>query len=89
MDLNEFGVKGKVISTPGHTEGSVSIVLNSRRCLVGDMLGTSFGKPTYGMFCNNINMQKESIIKIKNSNIKEVYLSHGGIISIDKIRKSF
>jgi len=89
MDLNEFGIKGKVISTPGHTEGSVSILLNSRKCLVGDILGSSFGKPTYGMFCNDINKLKESIIKIKNSNIKEVYLSHGGIISIDKIRKTF
>lgn len=87
MDLNEFGVKGKVISTPGHTEGSVSIFLDSGKCLVGDTLGSSFGKPTYGMFCNDINMLKESIIKIKNSNIKEVYLSHDGIISIDKIRK--
>ena len=89
MDLNEFGIKGKVISTPGHTEGSVSILLNSRKCLVGDILGSSFGKPTYGMFCNDINKLKESIIKIKDSNIKEVYLSHGGIISIDKIRKTF
>ena len=89
MDLNEFGVKGKVISTPGHTEGSVSIFLYSGKCIVGDTLGSSFGKPAYGMFCNDLSKLKESIIKIKNSNIKEVYLSHGGIISIDKIRKSF
>ena len=89
MDLNVFGVKGKVISTPGHTEGSVSIFLYSGKWIVGDTLGSSFGKPAYGMFCNDLSKLKESIIKIKNSNAKEVYLSHGGKISIDKIRKSF
>ena len=89
MDLNEFGVKGKVIFTPGHTDGSVSVFLNSGICLCGDTIHTSFGKLTYGMFCSDINKLKESIAKIKNSNAKEVYLSHGGIINIDKIRKSF
>lgn len=87
MDLNEFGVKGKVISTPGHTEGSISILLDSGNCIVGDMIGASSGEPTYGMYCMNLEKLKESIIKIKKSNVKEVYLSHGGIISIDKIRK--
>ena len=89
MDLNEFGVKGKVITTPGHTEGSVSILLDSGNCIVGDMIGDSSGEPTYGRFCMDLEGLKESIIKIKNSNAKEVYLSHGGIINIDKIRKSF
>jgi hydroxyacylglutathione hydrolase len=87
MDLNDFGVKGKVISTPGHTDGSVSVFLDSGKCLAGDTIGATFGKPTYGMFCNDLNMLKESIVKIKNSNAKEVYLSHDGIISIDKIRR--
>lgn len=89
MELNEFGVKGKVISTPGHTEGSVSIFLDNGKCIVGDTIGATFGKPTYGMFCNDLSKLKESIIKIKNSNAKEVYLSHDGVINIDKIRKTF
>lgn len=89
LDLNEFGVKGKVISTPGHTEGSVSIFLDSGNCIVGDMIGASSGEPTYGRFCMDLERLKESIIKLKNSNAKEVYLSHGGIINIDKIRESF
>jgi hydroxyacylglutathione hydrolase len=89
IGLYDYGVKGKVLSTPGHTEGSVSIFLDSGKCLTGDTIGSTFRKPTYGMFCNDINMLKESIVKIKNSNAKEVYLSHGGKISIDKIRKSF
>ena len=87
MDLSDFGVKGKVISTPGHTNGSVSVFLDSGKCLSGDTVGSSFGKPTYGMFFSDINKLKESIAKIKNSDVKEIYLSHDGIIKIDKIRK--
>lgn len=89
MDFNRFGVKGKVISTPGHTEGSISILLDGGECIIGDMLGSTFGRLNYGSFCNDINMLKESIIKIKDSNAKIVYLSHGGACTIDKIRKAF
>ena len=88
MDLNDFGVAGKVISTPGHTEGSVSVFLDSGNCLVGDTIGSSLGRPTTGMFCDDMEMMKESIEKIKKSTAKKVYLSHDGIIDIDRLREA-
>lgn len=88
MSLHSFGVKGKVISTPGHTLGSVSIILDSGKCIVGDLLA-SFGKLSYSIFSNDLAMLKASVSKVMNSNVKEVYLSHGGVYSIDKIKKIF
>ena len=41
FDLSGFGVKGKVIPTPGHTDGSVSIFLDSGKCICGDTIGAS------------------------------------------------
>ena len=49
MDLYDFGViKGKVTSTPGHSEGSVSIFLDSGKCLTRDTIGATFGKQHTG-----------------------------------------
>jgi hydroxyacylglutathione hydrolase len=88
MSLSSFGIKGKVISTPGHTLGSVSIILDSRKCIIGDLLA-SFGKLCYPFFANDLTILKASLAKIMDSNAKEVYLSHGGAYSMDKIKKLF
>ena len=36
QDLDRFGLKGRIISTPGHTRGSMSVVLDSGQAFVGD-----------------------------------------------------
>lgn len=37
LDLRPYGVAGRVVHTPGHSRGSVSVVLESGEALVGDM----------------------------------------------------
>ena len=37
-DLSEFGIRGFVVPTPGHTNGSVSIILENEACFTGDSL---------------------------------------------------
>ncbi|MDP8322071.1 MAG: MBL fold metallo-hydrolase [Candidatus Stygibacter australis] len=37
-DLKEWGIQGKVILTPGHTMGSVSVILENGESFVGDTL---------------------------------------------------
>ncbi len=87
LDLNLFGVRGRVISTPGHTEGSVSVLLDSGNCIVGDIIGKTLGKVKPGLFCNDIEENLKSIRKIVNSNAKNLYLSHGGQCSIQEAKK--
>ena len=88
LSLNSFGIKGRVLSTPGHTPGSVSILLDSGKCIIGDILA-SFGKLDYSPFSSDFPMLKESLSKIMNTNAKEIYISHGGVYSMDKIRNRF
>jgi hydroxyacylglutathione hydrolase len=42
MCLEEFGVKGKVISTPGHTSGSISVILDNGEAIVADLMMGQF-----------------------------------------------
>lgn len=87
LDLNLFGVRGIVISTPGHTKGSVSVLLDSGNCIVGDMIGKTFGKFKPGLFCNDSEENLKSIKKIVNLNSKNLYLSHGGQCGIQEVKK--
>jgi glyoxylase-like metal-dependent hydrolase (beta-lactamase superfamily II) len=37
ISLNAYGIPGVVIHTPGHTAGSVSVLLDDGRALIGDL----------------------------------------------------
>jgi glyoxylase-like metal-dependent hydrolase (beta-lactamase superfamily II) len=52
--LAEFGIKGRIIHTPGHTKGSVSVFLDGGEAIVGDLAMNGFpmrrgaGMPIFG-----------------------------------------
>jgi len=74
FDLRPFGVDGFVILTPGHTKGSLSIIVNGTDCLTADLLRK--GKTAW--FIENRKEHAESVKQLKNLNIKIVHPSHGG-----------
>ena len=38
FDLSEYGISGEIVHTPGHSQGSISIILDNGETLVGDMV---------------------------------------------------
>jgi len=45
FNLNNFGINGFVVHTPGHSEGSSSIVVDDEIVIIGDTLGDFSTKP--------------------------------------------
>ena len=91
-DLSEYGIPGKIIPTPGHTQGSLSVVLDSGEAIVGDLFSGGFirkKKLSYPHFICNQRLVEESIKKIISLNPKIVYTGHGGPFEIDVVRKKF
>ena len=86
LDLRAFGVNGKVISTPGHTAGSASLLLDSGKCLVGDLITAFAGRPGYPPFIRDKRELRQSIRKIIDLGATEIYPAHGGAFSVDRIR---
>ncbi|NTU42295.1 MAG: MBL fold metallo-hydrolase [Nitrospirales bacterium] len=83
-DLHDFGVEGKVVHTPGHTEGSLSLILADGTAIVGDLLmgGLFFKKkPHYPLFATDIAELRESIRTIVGLAPRVIYASHGGPFS--------
>ncbi len=81
LDLAPFGVEGKAISTPGHTDGSLSIRLASGEAIVGDlimsvMMGTRI--PTWPMIAQNQAQVAESVRLVLSWQPTLIYAAHGG-----------
>ncbi len=86
LDLNPFGINGKAISTPGHTKGSVSVILRSGKAIVGDLV-MDYGSLDYAVFSYDKQILRESIIKVVNSGVQKVYVSHGKVYDIDVVKE--
>jgi len=81
MSLEPFGVKARVISTPGHTPGSVSIILSGGETVIGDlMMGGIIRKrrPNYPLFADDIDQVRRSIQLIMEFSQGRIFSSHGG-----------
>jgi hydroxyacylglutathione hydrolase len=83
FDLTKFGVNGKVVHTPGHTIGSISVLLNNGEAIVGDSLTGKMKKnytlAKYPFIWNDINALRNSIKMLLNKGAKLFYNSHGDV----------
>jgi glyoxylase-like metal-dependent hydrolase (beta-lactamase superfamily II) len=88
--LSDFGVEGKVIFTPGHTKGSLSVILPYQEAVIGDVMmgglmgGLLFGnRPNYHYFIDDLNAVHTSIQKILTYQPKTLYVGHGGPLNTE------
>ena len=88
FDLEEFGLEGEVVHTPGHTEGSLSVILDDGNCIVGDTLFNVLPRSVYPPFANNEGTLVESWKKIREYGCKRYYPGHGRVINREKFERS-
>ena len=77
QDLKEFSMDGTVIHTPGHTDGSISILLSDGSLIAGDILQNRSGKPRPSFIISNEEQLTDSLQKLKKLDIQRVYPGHG------------
>ncbi|MEM7314415.1 MAG: MBL fold metallo-hydrolase, partial [Planctomycetota bacterium] len=94
--LDEFGIAGKVIGTPGHTAGSVTLLLDNGDAIVGDALmggylgGKLFSsRPMLPYFCEDIDQVHDSIQNIIESVTGQIYVGHGGPLTSKAVERRF
>lgn len=80
--LSASGVAGRVIHTPGHTPGSVSLLLDSGEAIVGDLvMGKLMGlirKPGPPIVAWDLERNRESVRRLLALSPRVVYVGHGG-----------
>ena len=89
FDLSEYGLSGKIIHTPGHSQGSISIILDNGETLVGDMVREEGdGEIGLGMFYEDKETLIESLEAVALFEPSTVYLSHGDTIDNSGLNKA-
>lgn len=76
-DLSIFGIDGEVIHTPGHTIGSICILIEDEHLICGDTFFNVLKNSVYPPFAN---LEKELLktwIRIKEKDPKLFYPGHG------------
>jgi len=88
LSLAEYGIPGKVIYTPGHSSGSVSVLLETGDVFVGDLAMNKFPlrlSPGLPIFAEDLQKVKESWKLLIDQGIKTIYPAHGEPFSADTI----
>lgn len=90
ISLNNYGIAGRILYTPGHTLGSVSVLLDSGEafigCLAHNRLPFTF-HPALPIYAENIDLIKESWKKLFDAGAKTIFPGHGKPFSVEIIKK--
>ena len=96
LDLSAWGVRGKVVVTPGHTPGSLVVLLDGRRAVVGDIvLGGYLGgalRPQHAgphYFQADVPRNEDNIARLLRQGADTFYLGHGGPVARDSVVEGF
>ncbi len=85
LDLSPYGVAARVIFTPGHTPGSVSILTDDQQAIVGDLCGGGWplgqfqpGRPRYHYWASNSDEVQASLKRVFSFQPAQIHVGHGG-----------
>lgn len=90
LSLEEYGIPGKVVYTPGHTYGSISVILDSGEAFVGCLAHNRLPfvlRPKLPIYAMDLELLKESWIRVINMGAKTIYPGHGKPFPVEKITK--
>jgi len=95
LDLAPFGVDGRLEPTPGHTPGSLSVLMPDGAALVGDMLAGGLllggiawhGRAKQPPFEEEPHVVAHEIHRLVEAGAKTFYLGHGGPVSAAEARR--
>jgi glyoxylase-like metal-dependent hydrolase (beta-lactamase superfamily II) len=88
FDLREFGIDGKIISTPGHSAGSQSLLLG-KKLISGDTFINIQNGKIFPPFANDPKTLLETWQNLFDLGIKEIYPGHGNPFEVEKAMADF
>jgi len=90
LRLDNLGIPGLLLHTPGHSPGSVSIILDSGEALVGDLAMNRVPlcrSPSLPIFADNIEEVRRSWQRLLEHPISMIYPAHGAPFDVEVIQR--
>lgn len=89
LDLQPFGVDGKIVPVPGHTPGSVAVVLASGDAIVGDMVRGQLLRPhapARHFFHDDCRAAEAHVNRLVQAGSRRFFVGHGGPLDAREAR---
>lgn len=95
LDLQTLGLEGTVLHTPGHTPGSISLLLPSGDVLAGDLAASGIllggialrGRPERPPFEEDPRLAARSLQDLLSLGATRFHLGHGGPLGVQAIAR--
>lgn len=90
LSLESYGIRGEVLHTPGHTSGSMSLLLDTGDAFVGDLAMGGLPvikRPGMSLFAEDVGAVKESWRLLLSRGARLIHPSHGKPFQADLLEK--
>jgi hydroxyacylglutathione hydrolase len=90
LDLHDRGIPGRVVPTPGHTPGSVSVVLDCGEAFVGDLAMNKLPltvRPSLPIYADDVAAVRRSWGTLRELGVRTVYPAHGTPFPIEALSR--
>lgn len=77
LDLKTMGINGYILHTPGHTPGSISVIIEDEIAIIGDALIKLLKWPIFPPFSENKKTMTDSLAKLIDTGAEIFLPSHG------------
>lgn len=88
-DLGKYISRAKIIPTPGHTAGSISLVIENEAAFVGDTLFNVIPGTVFPPFADDVPELLKSWKVLIDSGCRTYYPGHGKPITLQKLKASY
>lgn len=85
MDLSYYGISAKIIYTPGHTEGSQSVLVGNS-IIAGDCFFHVRNSMVFPPFANDVTKLLKTWKMIFDLGVKTIYPGHGPRLDVEKAK---
>ncbi|MER7462323.1 MBL fold metallo-hydrolase [Streptomyces sp. NPDC097981] len=90
--LEDFGIAARIMPTPGHTAGSVSVLTDQGDLVAGDLIANSFfglvrGRPANPPFHDDPLLNLASLRRMLDLNPTRLHVGHGTPLEPDRVRR--
>ncbi len=87
--LEPFGFPGYILHTPGHTPGSISVIIDDEIAIVGDAMFGVFAGSVFPPFADDVGMMVESWKKLLDTGCGIYLPAHGSERRKDILKRQY
>jgi hydroxyacylglutathione hydrolase len=89
FDLHEYGINGYILPTPGHTAGSITVVIGDKHAIVGDTLFHVVKHSVFPPYANDQKALLRSWKQLFETGCEYFYPGHGKPFTRAKFEKTY